>query len=137
MPHGGPDAENKSCAQIAQARTILQRMAAIQQELPQPALPLLMGDFNAAAYSAVYSFVAQGVLDCSAHDRRDLSGQLAGLTHGRVHGPAQVLAPACIKLQSEAGPVRAGSEAHACDCTHFGMETHACMLCCASHQTAR
>ena len=75
--------------QLAQARTILQRMAALQQEAAEPVVPMLMGDFNATAHSAVYSFVAEGCLDCSAHDRRDLSGQLAGLS-GRPPRPAQV-----------------------------------------------
>ena len=45
---------------MAQARIILERMAAIQAAASVPVLPLLMGDFNTAAHSAVYGFIALG-----------------------------------------------------------------------------
>ena len=48
------------CQQVAQARIILERMAAIQAAACVPALPLLMGDFNTAAHSAVYEFISTG-----------------------------------------------------------------------------
>ena len=104
---------------MGQARTILERMAALQRQIRRPSLALLAGDFNSVPGSAVHRqgllgggshrllrlciidmcltvdeiarflisnsvappvpgrrFVAEGTLDCSAEDRRNMSGQL-------------------------------------------------------------
>lgn len=63
-------------AQVAQARAILERMAAVRAGAGAPTLALLAGDFNSAPGSGVVRFVASGALDCAAEDRRGLSGQL-------------------------------------------------------------
>ena len=62
--------------QVAQARTILSRMAALRARAGRPALALLAGDFNSAPGSGVVRFIATGELDCAGEDRRALSGQL-------------------------------------------------------------
>ena len=62
--------------QVAQARTILNRMAALRARAGRPALALLAGDFNSAPGSGVVRFIAAGELDCADEDRRALSGQL-------------------------------------------------------------
>ena len=87
--------------QVAQARTILQRMAAIQQMTPQPVLPLLLGDFNASAYSGVYRFLAEGFLDCSLHGRRDLSGQLQGIVGGERAVQVHALIQGSLEVEEE------------------------------------
>ena len=56
---------------------IAERMAAMRAAVSHPVALFLVGDFNSTAGSAVYKFLSQGFLDCSAEDRRDLSGQLA------------------------------------------------------------
>ena len=61
---------------MAQARTILNRMAALRARAGRPALALLAGDFNSAPGSGVVRFIAAGELDCAGEDRRALSGQL-------------------------------------------------------------
>ena len=63
-------------AQVAQARMILNRMAALRVRAGRPALALLAGDFNSAPGSGVVRFIAAGELDCAGEDRRALSGQL-------------------------------------------------------------
>ena len=73
---------------MAQARAILDRMAAVRAGAGAPALALLAGDFNSAPGSAVVRFVGAGALDCAAEDRRGLSGQLECQARGWSAGLA-------------------------------------------------
>jgi len=87
-------------AQVAQARAILDRMAAVRAGAGAPALALLAGDFNSAPGSAVVRFVGAGALDCAAEDRRGLSGQLEcqarGWRAGLVARPRFTRTPAVL-----------------------------------------
>lgn len=44
------------------------------------------GDFNLGPSSALYDFIVQGILDCTIHDRRHLSGQLIGQQQAKQLG---------------------------------------------------
>ena len=61
---------------MGQARTTLERMAALQRQFARASWALLAGDFNSVPGSGVHRFVAQGTLDCAGEDRRNMSGQL-------------------------------------------------------------
>ncbi|KAK9842562.1 hypothetical protein WJX81_006229 [Elliptochloris bilobata] len=86
---------------VAQARVILNRMAALRAAAGRHVLAMLAGDFNSAPGSGVVRFVAAGALDCAVEDRRALSGQLecqargwrAGRSALQLASPTAPLAP--------------------------------------------
>ena len=73
---------------LAQVRVLLGKVAALQQK-HRTASVVICGDFNSAPGSPLYEYVLRGELDCLAHDRRYISGQVEGLAHGVEHKPVR------------------------------------------------
>lgn len=68
---------------LAQVRTLLEAVKAMQghEKLFPPAI--ICGDFNSSAGSAIHQFVVSGELNVAEFDRHSLSGQISG---GRLSG---------------------------------------------------
>ena len=67
--------EDCSCSQVAQIRIILEAIHDMRQQYGEDVPCMFMGDLNLTPDSALYTFIATGELDCSAHDPSNMSGQ--------------------------------------------------------------
>ena len=68
---------------LGQLRVIFEKIGRLRRSGGEDPHDLIIcGDFNSAPDSPVYRFVSEGELDCVAHDRRHLSGQVEGIDRG-------------------------------------------------------
>ena len=63
---------------LLQVRTLLEEVQAVGRKQGGGAPAVICGDFNSAACSPIYRFVADGCLPLLGHDRKHMSGQVRG-----------------------------------------------------------